>query len=209
MLVWQVEETAGFDAAWVTKNGVSLQATGRAVGQLPEPYWLTYRLETDEQGATSRVIIDAETRDGRRRLDLQRRPDVLGSNASWTVDGDERPDLADAWDCDIACCPLTNTMPILRHELHTKSGEYDFVMAFIEVPSLRVVASRQTYTHLGIDGDLASIRYRSGSFSSDLVIDADGFVVDYPSLGHRMPAAGSGENIGRSSGPGSPRADSL
>ena len=62
MLVWQVEETAGFDTAWAATDGVSLQATGRAVGQLPEPYWLTYRLETDEQGATSRVTIDAEPR---------------------------------------------------------------------------------------------------------------------------------------------------
>jgi hypothetical protein len=203
MLVWQVEETAGFDTAWAATDGVSLQATGRAVGQLPEPYWLTYRLETDEQGATSRVTIDAETRGGRNRLELQR------SEGRWFVDGDERPDLADALDCDIACCPLTNSMPILRHDLHRTPGEHRFLMAFIQVPSLRVVPSRQTYTHLGSDGGVARIRYRSGSFSSDLVIDSDGFVIDYPSLGHRMPAAGSGDDIGRVSGPGSPRAESV
>lgn len=203
MLVWQVEETAGFDAAWATTEGPSLQATGHAVGQLPEPYWLTYRLETDAQGATRHVAIEAQTHDAQRRLDLR------CSDGTWTVDGEERPDLAGAEDCDIACCPLTNTMPILRHELHRNAGEHHFLMAFIEVPSLRVVPSRQTYTHLGVDGDLARIRYRSGSFSSDLVIDHEGFVVDYPMLGHRMPAAEPRGNIGRSNGPGSPRAQSL
>jgi hypothetical protein len=60
-----------------------------------------------------------------------------------------------------------------------------------------------------LDGGVARIRYRSGSFSSDLVIDSDGFVIDYPSLGHRMPAAGSGDDIGRVSGPGSPREESV
>jgi hypothetical protein len=78
-------------------------------------------------------------------------------------------------------------------------------MAFIEVPSLRVVPSRQRYTHLrGLDGRGAVVRYASGSFQSDLVIDRDGFVVEYPQLGRRVAASAFAEGI-RSDGPGSAR----
>jgi hypothetical protein len=83
-------------------------------------------------------------------------------------------------------CPLTNTMPVLRHRLHETPGDRTFLMAFVEVPSLRVVPNEQRYTHLERRGDGALVRYRSGTFRSDLTIDGDGFVVDYPQLGRRL-----------------------
>jgi hypothetical protein len=33
-----------------------------------------------------------------------------------------RPDLATALDCDLACSPVTSTMPILRHGLQRSPG---------------------------------------------------------------------------------------
>lgn len=46
---------------------------------------------------------------------------------------------------------------------------------------------RQRYTHVRtLTNGHAIVRYASGSFSSDLTIDADGFVVDYPQLGRRI-----------------------
>jgi uncharacterized protein len=179
-VVWSVEETAGFDSAWVTLNPPSLSAVGRAVGQRPEPYWLSYELETDDTGATTRLLVNAQTGGETRELDLRRDGDT------WTTDREERPDLAGALDCDLASCPLTNTMPILRHELHRSPGEHQFLMAFVEVPSLRVRASLQTYTHLGTRDGLACVRYAAGTFTSDLVIDADGLVVRYPTMADRL-----------------------
>jgi hypothetical protein len=79
-------------------------------------------------------------------------------------------------------------MPVIRHGLHRGPGAEQFVMAFVQVPDLRVVASRQDYTHLGLTGGTARVRYASGSFASDLTIDADGLVIDYPTMAHRVPA---------------------
>jgi hypothetical protein len=132
---------------------------------------------------------------GTAELDLHR------GDGGWTVNGTGRPDLAEALDCDLAACPLTNTMPIRRHKLHQEPGDHSFLMAFIEIPSLNVVASRQRYRHLRRTDSGAVVKYSSGSFESELVVDHDGFVIDYPKLGRRLQlrspipgtrAAGSG-----------------
>ncbi len=98
-------------------------------------------------------------------------------------------------------------MPILRHDLHRQRGVHELLMAFIEVPSLRVVPSRQRYEHVRMTAEGgAVVRYSSGSFSSDLRIDVDGFVIDYPQLGRRVQPADLPEGI-RARGPGSARPD--
>ena len=182
-LAWQIDETLGFDSAWAELDGRRLVAEGRTAGQLPRPYWIDYRLETGDELVTARVQAEARWEGGSASLDLRRDP-VEG----WSVDGEARPDLAEALDCDLGACPLTNTMPVLRHDLLRMPGDHQFLMAFINVPSLRVVPSRQRYTHIRPgDPSGAVIKYRSGSFESDLVFDADGFVLEYPRLGRRVP----------------------
>ncbi|MEU8294255.1 putative glycolipid-binding domain-containing protein [Streptomyces pseudogriseolus] len=89
--------------------------------------------------------------------------------------------LDGALDCDLGLCPLTNTMPVLRHGLHRTPGEREFLMAWVSVPGLTVEPSRQTYTHLGP----GRVRFASGDFRSDLTFDEDGCVVDHPRLARR------------------------
>jgi hypothetical protein len=180
LLIWSIEETVGFDTAWSTVQGTVLTAEGRSSGLLPVPFWLDYRLETTDEFVTGRMAVDCRWPGGSATLDLRR------DRGHWTVNGKPRVDLDDALDCDLMACPLTNTMPILRHGLHLGPGDERFLMAFIEVPSLRVVPSPQRYTYLAPTDGGALIRFRSGSFQSDLTIDRDGFVVDYPTLGRRL-----------------------
>lgn len=202
-VVWQVAETAGFESAWVRMDGLSMEVDGSVAGQLPEPYRLSYLLRTDERAATTRLEVVCATREGTTRLDLRRDDEM------WTVNGEARPDLAGALDCDLACSPVTNTMPILRHGLHRGPGSHRFTMAFVEIPSLRVIPSAQTYTHLAPESEGVRVRYESGSFTSDLLIDGDGLVITYPTMAHRVAPIPSVTSQERSSGPGSPRPDSA
>jgi hypothetical protein len=57
LFVWLVTETAGFEAGWIKFDGLALRVEGRAVGQLPDPYWLPYALETDERAATTGLQV--------------------------------------------------------------------------------------------------------------------------------------------------------
>lgn len=201
-LVWQIDETAGMDTAWATIRGKRLLAKGRAAGQRPYPWWTSYTLETGDDFVTVRVRVQSLWAEGTASLDLVREP-----AGAWTVNGQPRPELAEALDCDIGACPLTNTMPVLRHGLLDGAGDHQLLMAFIEIPALRVVPSHQRYTHIRPgDPNGAVITYQSGSFRSDLVFDQDGFVLEYPQLGHRFEPDRGNDGM-RARGPGSARPD--
>jgi uncharacterized protein len=79
---------------------------------------------------------------------------------------------------DLGFSPLFNSLPVLDG-LETAM---DFVMTFVDVPSLEVSRAEQRYEPLG-DG---VVRFRSGSFVADLTFDADGFVTRYEGLAERV-----------------------
>ncbi|MCK8432854.1 putative glycolipid-binding domain-containing protein [Streptomyces sp. D2-8] len=178
-ITWEVSGSHGFETAWVQLGEGVLRARGRAVGTVPEPYWISYELETAEGFVTKRLTVTAEAEAGTRALDL-----LHDGEGGWTANGEPLPDVDGALDCDLGLCPLTNTMPVLRHGLHQTPGEREFLMAWVAVPSLTVRPSRQTYTHLGP----GRVRYSSGDFRSDLEFDDEGYVVDYPRLATRLTA---------------------
>ncbi|MFB7930038.1 putative glycolipid-binding domain-containing protein [Streptomyces sp. NPDC056039] len=178
-ITWEVSASQGFETAWAEQGDGLLRARGRAVGTVPEPYWVTYELDTADRFVTRRLRVTTESADGTRSLDLLRDGD-----GRWTANGEPLPDVDGALDCDLGLCPLTNTMPVLRHGLHQAPGEREFLMAWVSVPDLTVRPSRQTYTHLGP----GRVRFASGDFRSDLEVDEEGYVVDYPSLAGRLTA---------------------
>ena len=93
-----------------------------------------------------------------------------------------------ALDCDLGLCPLTNVMPVRRHELHVRRGEKAFLMAWVSVPDLGLHASRQRYEHVGRRDDRFVVRYvgEHRSFVGELELDHDGFVLLYPELARRV-----------------------
>jgi hypothetical protein len=177
VLTWQVTESGGYETSWVELDATRLRARGRVVGTVPEPYWITYTLDTTDDFVTRRLRVYAETAAGERELDLARSAD-----GGWTANGEPLPGLAGALDCDLGLCPLTNTMPVLRHDLHRTPGEREFLMAWVRVPDLAVQPNAQTYTHLGPN----RVRYASGTYRADLTLDPDGLVVEYPGLANRL-----------------------
>jgi hypothetical protein len=200
LLVWAIHDTAGFDTAWATLEDGRLRADGRAVGLRPQAAWIDYRLDTGDEFVTRAMDVEARWDGGTASLRLR------NDDGAWTVNGEPRPDLDGALDCDLAACPLTNTMPILRHGLHREPGERELLMAFIRIPTLEVTPNRQRYTFLRrlADGG-GQVRYTSGSFRSDLTVDDEGFVLDYPQLGRRVQPAAQPPPDVRSDGPSSPR----
>jgi hypothetical protein len=96
--------------------------------------------------------------------------------------------LDDALDCDLGLCPVTNTMPIRRHALAEvgfgEPRDVHLAMAWVEVPSLRVVRSEQVYRAVSP----GRVLYRSAGFQAELTVDEDGIVRDYPGLARRIDA---------------------
>jgi hypothetical protein len=76
---------------------------------------------------------------------------------------------------DVFASPFFNTLPVLRDGLLDVGAARDYLMRFVNVPSLEVVASTQRYEPLGD----RVVRYSSGDFTADIEFDADGFVTLY------------------------------
>jgi hypothetical protein len=76
---------------------------------------------------------------------------------------------------DLGYSPLFNSLPVWRDGLEQPR---DYVMSWVSVPDLSVSPSEQRYEQIGT----RHVRYRAGSFTADLELDADGFVVRYPRL---------------------------
>lgn len=82
---------------------------------------------------------------------------------------------------DLGWSPLFNSLPVLRDGLLEPGVPRDYVMRWVDVPSLDVSRSEQRYEPLGN----GLVRFRAGPFTADIRFDDDGFVTRYPGIGTR------------------------
>ena len=196
---WHRVDTAGAEHA-VVDDQRGLYARGVAMAASPIPYTCRYDLVTDDGWATARVEVSAEGAGWLRTVRLER------AAGRWRVTTAEQGDLdraltearhpraglpgmeeparlAAAIDVDLGASPLFNTLPIRRLGLlgAAPGTERAITVAWVLVPSLEVVAGEQTYTALG-EG---RIGFRSRTFTAEITVDPDGYVVNYPGLAER------------------------
>jgi Putative glycolipid-binding len=119
--------------------------------QLGAVYELRYRLEA------KRLTLDVV---GQRSLELE---------------------LGDADFFDVGWSPLFNSLPVIRDRLLDLGPARDYVMCWVDVPTLEVSRSEQRYEPLGS----GRVRFTSGSFTADIQLDEDGFVLHYPGIATR------------------------
>lgn len=194
-IAWLKPDPPGAEFADVDINRGRLTAVGLAIGSSPFGYRLDYKLETLAGYVTSGLLVTARGEGWRRRLDLRRlrsgrwtvRTESRG-NVDLPAPGGDMDALKGALDCDLALSPLTNSMPVLRHGLLDAGGPFEFLMAWVSVPDLRVLPSRQRYTFVRKSGEASIIRYESSSrdFVADLTFDAHGLCLDYPGIGRSV-----------------------
>ncbi|MEI5582603.1 MULTISPECIES: putative glycolipid-binding domain-containing protein [unclassified Agromyces] len=181
------------ESASVRFDGAGMRAIG---GARAASYATAWELDVDDGWRTLALRITARGLGWSRSLDLERSPQgEWRAVATQTGDVDlPAPGLADpssvagALDCDLGLCPLTNTMPIRRLGLlDADVPETALVMAWVDVPSLRVIRSEQGYASASVGGR-RRVRFRSldGDFAAELEVDDDGVVVDYPGIGRRV-----------------------
>jgi len=194
-IAWVKEIGTGVEFAEVELTDRRMKASGVAIGSDPIPYRLDYSFASRSRFVTKWIEVEARGQGWRRSLRLER--DKLGEwDATWESHGEallppptgDMGELREALDCDLALSPLTNTMPVLRHDLLHGGGPLEFLMAWISVPDLSVIPSRQRYTFERTDELVSVVRYESGSrdFVAEIVFDDDGLVLEYPGLGHRL-----------------------
>jgi hypothetical protein len=143
------------------------------------PLRLAYRIRCTPDWTTRELDI-TESSSG---LDLHFRADGEGH---WT-DGNAAalPQLDGCIDVDVAATPFTNTLPIRR--LSWEVGQQrDLRMLYFLVPELVFRPTDQRYTCLARGGTGATFHYESEDFETEIRVDRDGFVIDYPGIWRRV-----------------------
>jgi hypothetical protein len=198
-LLWERVDVAGAEHV-VLDDRRGLLARGTALAVDPIPYTCRYELVVDQAWQSNRLEVSVEGGGWLRTLRLERAAGRWRASTGEQGDldaalaaagrrpaglpGTEEPDrLQPALDVDLGGSPLTNTLPIRRLGLRdaTPDAERPVVVAWVLLPGLQVVPSEQSYTPLGGN----KIRFRSGTFTADLTVDADGYVTNYPGLAKR------------------------
>ncbi|MFF2995275.1 putative glycolipid-binding domain-containing protein [Streptomyces sp. NPDC057950] len=107
VLTWEVTESKGFETSWIMSGARSPRARGRAVTTVPEPYRISYELDTVDGFVPRRLCVSADTASGTRTLDL--RHDGEGRR---TADGGRRTGSGGrrtGSGCPISAAPSTAT----------------------------------------------------------------------------------------------------
>lgn len=193
LLSWSgVDDLARVDQASIELGSSSMRAVG---GASSRDFSSSWELDVGPGWITRALRVTTRGFGWARSLELTR-----SDQGHWHTETSTRgdvdlplPGLADptslsqAVDCDLGLCPVTNTMPIRRLGLlEHQVDDTNLVMAWVEMPSLRVLRSDQVYASAATS-EPGRVRYMSYSrdFSAHLTVDDDGFVIDYPTLARR------------------------
>jgi hypothetical protein len=196
LVVWRGLDDWRVEVSEVSLSDDGMGARGTQIGLDPVPYRLDYELEAP--GLVTRSLeIEVIGEGWRRSLRLSN-----DGKGSWECNAGESGEvelpapggstggLEDALDCDLGLSPLTNMMPIQRHQLHRRPVSEDFVMAWVAVPDLGLHVSAQRYEHVSADGEGAVVRFVDRGlfegFTAELELDSDGIVRVYPDLAERV-----------------------
>jgi len=185
MLTWQAHDGHGFEGVRVHfGTGKAFRALGRIVHAEPGGggWTASYRLVVREDGDVERASFTSATAARERHLTLNRTEDGY-----WLLDtgsGGSRTDFGGAVDLDLAGSVTFNALPIRRLDLHREVGEHTLPVVYVALPELEPSVVHQTYRVVST-GDSSVVEFRQDDFTSDLRIDGDGFVIDYPGVAGR------------------------
>lgn len=186
MLIWAGVGGSRLEAVRVVLGDRGMRATGSMIATADdddEAHSASYTLSTDESGVLSRLTVRTVTAGGEAHVSLTR-----SEEGNWLVDhgrGAQRTEFEGALDADLAFSPLFNALPVRRVGMHRTPHHSELAVVHVGLPSLRVQLVRQTYRTVSV-GERAVVAFSGGGVTADLVLDAEGLVLDYPGLARRV-----------------------
>jgi hypothetical protein len=185
-IIWEARYSPGFEHLDLGIDSSGVQASGLIVLTKDSSVWrIGYRIEC----AASWVVREVEAVVlGAGGQSIQLKHDGHGN---WsTGQGKKLPALDGCMDVDISATPFTNTLPIRRLRWEDGLAE-EIQVVYLEVPSFNVSPLEQRYTCIGKKGHYTGYLYENimSGFKAEILVDADGLVVEYPNIfKRRWPA---------------------
>ena len=172
-VLWQRIDTVGVEYADLDWDPVRLQGEVVLIED-GTPFAVSYRVECDDAGLTSRAHVQVKRGGIRDDLTLTR-----GPGGDWNANGRSLPELHGIADVDLSVTPSTNTPPIRRLSLGVGQAA-EVTAAWIKLPSLDVAPLRQVYRRMA--ATTYSYETPDIQFRATLEVDGDGVVRKYGAL---------------------------
>jgi hypothetical protein len=183
VLTWRSHDVSRIESARIALSGKRIKAHGRIVaaasGAHPA-FSASYDLVTDDTGATNRLSLNVSVAERERQVSIARDEENM-----WLItdhEGDSRAAYNGALDVDMVLSPFFNALPIRRAGLHTTTDTVTLPVVYVYLPDLTITAAEISYTGLGG----GAIELHSPVAETTVVVDDDGFIVDYPGLAERI-----------------------
>jgi len=188
---WTPLELPGLEQLHLVENETGVVADGLVLGtEHATPFRLWYQVRADSAWNVRECLLQVS---GEKDQAVHLSTDGQGH---WTdAAGVACSTLDGCLDLDISHTPFTNTLPIRRLAL-APGKSADLLVAYITVPDLSIRPVQQRYTCLSRTASGEIYRYEGleGNTTFDLLVDAQGLVVDYPGIWRRteMKSLGDG-----------------
>jgi len=176
-ILWRRLDLPGHETAVLRPDPEGWELSGVAVlAESGRPCRLEYEITCDARWLTRRCRLGGYIGAVPVALEIVRTP-----SGEWTVDGARSTSLDGCHDIDLGFSPATNLLPIRRLGLAVGASAA-VRAAWVRFPDLTTEVLEQVYTRLGPERYL----YESagGAFRRELIVDAAGFVREYPGLWH-------------------------
>lgn len=176
---WQAVDGVGLEHLLLQTTPSGIFADSWVIGEVEgEPFRLHYTIRCDPQWRT-RVVTAAVLTPELRHIEV-----TIDDEGVWTDRFNNAIEELDGCvDLDISATPFTNTLPIRRVPL--RPGEAAVIeVAYLSIPDLEWRLSMQRYTCLQKNKRNAHYRFESlrSGFETEIVVDDEGFVTEYPGL---------------------------
>jgi len=172
----------GFEVAYFRahQGGWLIEGTTAAIEDA-RTWVVTYSIVVDAAWVTRTARVSARTAAGPRETRLE--ADGAGH---WLVDSGPADHLDGCLDVDLESSAITNTFPVHRLDLAQGAGAAA-PAAYVRALTLRAERLEQTYTRIADEGWHQRYDYAAPAFdfTSRLVYDESGLVLDYPGIARR------------------------
>jgi len=176
---WRPVEGEGLEHLTVRTTGSSIRADSVLIGdEGSKPYGIRYRIECDPNWCVRAFKITATSGE---RLEMS-----SDGEGHWRLaDGTPQPQFDGCIDIDFTGTPFSNTLPIRRLGLAPSDGTIRLRVLYLPFATFEPRPDGQLYTCIDPG---RKYRYEAADrpFTSELPVDDDGFVIDYPDLFERV-----------------------
>jgi hypothetical protein len=174
-IVWQALAWPGAEYLEMQQTSEGIIVKSYLTGSIDQkPYALAYKVELTPEWQVKRFGVWSLANVSKQL--------VLSTdlNGKWfDHEGVEQPQFEGCYDIDLSITPFTNSLPINRMEWY-KGRKQRIEVLYVRLPDFEPRRVAQFYTQL----EDSRYFYRDGTvdFTSDLTVDNDGLIIEYPGL---------------------------